>query len=168
MTEVVLVNEKDEPIGQEEKIKAHLDAKLHRAFSILVFNKAGEWLLQKRAQGKYHSPGLWTNACCSHPRLGKDILLEAKKRLKEEMGFACPLKEIFTFVYKAKLGELTEYEFDHVFSGIFSGQPRLNKEEAEDWQWIKTQDLEKDIKKNPDRYTFWFKIIFKEYCQRYH
>jgi isopentenyl-diphosphate delta-isomerase len=168
MTEVILVNEKDEPIGQEEKIKAHLEAKLHRAFSILVFNKAGEWLLQKRAQSKYHSPGLWTNACCSHPRLGKDILLEAKKRLKEEMGFACPLKEIFTFVYKAKLGELTEYEFDHVFSGIFSGQPRLNKEEAEDWQWIKTQDLEKDIKKNPDRYTFWFKIIFKEYCQRYH
>jgi isopentenyl-diphosphate delta-isomerase len=84
------------------------------------------------------------------------------------MGFVCPLKEIFTFVYKAKLGELTEYEFDHVFSGIFSGQPRLNKEEAEDYQWIETQDLKKDIKKNPDRYTFWFKIIFKEYCQRYH
>ena len=166
MTEVILVDEQDNEIGKEEKIKAHREAKLHRAFSVLVFNEVGEWLLQKRAKSKYHSPGLWANTCCSHPRLGKDLMAEAKKRLKEEMGFDCPLKEIFTFVYKAKLGDLTEYEFDHVFLGKFSGKPQPNKEEADDWKWISLQDLKKDIKRNPDNYTPWFKIIFKEFRKR--
>jgi len=160
MAEVILVDERDNQIGTEEKLKAHKEAKLHRAFSVLVFNKKGELLLQKRAKTKYHSPGLWTNTCCSHPAPGKDLMQEAKKRLKEEMGFECDLKESFSFIYKANLGDLTEYEFDHVLLGNFSGDPFPNREEAEDWKWIGLQDLEKDIKENPEIYTPWFRIIF--------
>ena len=161
MTEVILVDEKDNEVGKEEKLKAHQEAKLHRAFSILVFNEKKETLLQKRAKTKYHSPGLWTNTCCSHPRPGKDLLEEAKRRLKEEMGFECELKESFSFVYKADLGDLTEYEFDHVLFGDFSGAPSINKEEADDWKWINLKDLGKDLKQSPENYTPWFKIIFK-------
>jgi len=166
MAEVVLVDKQDNQIGKEEKIKAHKEAKLHRAFSILVFNRKGDWLLQKRAKTKYHSPGLWTNTCCSHPRPNKDLMEEAKKRLKEEMGFGCPLKESFSFIYKAKVGDLTEYEFDHVLLGEFSGNPCPNKEEADDWKWISLRELEKDIKENPQNYTPWFKIIFNKVYKR--
>jgi len=165
MAEVILVDERDNQIGKEEKIKAHKEAKLHRAFSILVFNKKGEWLLQKRARTKYHSPGLWTNTCCSHPGPGKNLMMEARRRLKEEMGFDCPLEESFSFVYKAKLGDLTEYEFDHVLLGRFSGEPRPNKEEADDWKWMSFNGLKEDVKQNPENYTLWFKIIFKEVCK---
>lgn len=160
MAEVILVDEQDNQIGKEEKIKAHKEAKLHRAFSILVFNRRGDWLLQKRAKTKYHSPCLWTNTCCSHPAPGEDLMEKAKKRLREEMGFKCPLKKSFSFIYKVKVGDLTEYEFDHVLLGKFSGNPRPNKEEADDWKWISLQELEKDIKENPQNYTPWFKIIF--------
>jgi len=166
MSEVILVDEQDNPIGREEKIKAHKEAKLHRAFSILVFNEAGEWLLQERAKSKYHSPGLWTNTCCSHPRPGKSLLSEAKKRLEEEMGFVCPLKEVFTFTYKVKVGDLIEYEFDHVFLGKFSGQPQPDKKEASDWKWMSPQELGKDIKQNPENYTPWSRIIFKEFYKK--
>ena len=165
MAEVILVDEQDKQIGEEEKIKAHREAKLHRAFSILVFNEKGEWLLQKRAATKYHSPGLWANTCCSHPRPGKDLLAEARKRLQEEMGFVCPLKESFAFTYKAKLGDLTEYEFDHVLLGKFSGKPQPDKEEVSDWQWISLRDLEKDIQQNQQNYAPWFKIIFKKFVK---
>jgi len=160
MAEVILVDERDNQIGTEEKLKAHKEAKLHRAFSVLVFNEKGELLLQKRAKTKYHSPGLWTNTCCSHPAPGKDLMQEAKKRLKEEMGFECDLKESFSFIYKADLGDLTEYEFDHVLLGKFSGDPSPDREEAEDWKWIDLQYLKKDIKENPEIYTPWFRIIF--------
>ena len=162
MAEVILVGEQDNQIGEEEKIKAHKEAKLHRAFSVLVFNRKGELLLQKRAKTKYHSPGLWTNTCCSHPRPGEDLIKEARKRLEEEMGFECSLKESFSFIYKAKLGDLTEHEFDHVLLGKFSGKPKPNKEEVGDWKWMNFNDLEKDIKQNPEKYTPWFKIILKE------
>ena len=160
MIRIILVNKNDKEIGTEEKLKAHKEAKLHRAFSILVFNEKGELLLQKRAKTKYHAPGLWTNTCCSHPAPGKDLMEEARKRLKEEMGFECDLKESFSFIYKANLGSLTEYEFDHVILGNFSGNPSPNPEEADDWKWISMQDIGKDIKKNPEIYTPWFRIIF--------
>lgn len=162
MEKVVLVNKKDEVIGVEEKIKAHQKGKLHRAFSVFLFNKKGELLIQKRAKSKYHSGGLWTNTCCSHPRPDEKIEEAAKRRLKEEMGINCKnLKEAFSFIYKAKVGNLIEHEFDHVFFGRFGGKPEPDKKEVADWQWIKPPDLEADIKKNPQKYTPWFKIIIK-------
>jgi len=160
MGKVVLVNKKDETVGVEEKMKTHLDGKLHRAFSITLFNKKGEVLIQQRAKSKYHSPGLWSNTCCSHPKPKENLDQAAKRRLKEEMGITTDLKKKFSFIYKAKLGHLTEYEFDHVFLGRFDGKPKPNKKEVEDWKWMKLTDLEKDIKKNPQKYTPWFKIIF--------
>jgi isopentenyl-diphosphate delta-isomerase len=162
MEKVILVNKKDKAIGTEEKLKAHQKGKLHRAFSVVLFNKKGEILIQKRAKSKYHSPGLWTNTCCSHPKPNENTKEAAQRRLKEEMGIKTDLKKAFSFIYKAKLGNLVEYEFDHVFLGRFDGQPKPNKKEIEDWQWIKLVDLEKDIKKNPKKYTPWSKIILKK------
>lgn len=136
MTNVITVDEKDNPIGIEEKLKAHLDGKLHRAFSIFVFNSKGELMLQKRDKNKYHSGGLWSNTCCSHPRPNQDIKEEAENRLKEEMGFECNLQEIFSQPYDVKVisqqGDLIEHEFDHIFIGFFDGQAKVNPEEAED------------------------------------
>lgn len=162
MKKIILVDEKDNEVGVDEKIKVHQEGKLHRAFSVFIFNSKGELLLQQRAKTKYHSPGLWTNSCCSHPGPNKNILSEAKKRLKEEMGISCQLRKIFTFIYRADLGEMIEHEFDHVFIGQFSGKPKPNPEEVEDWKWIKPVELKKDIKKNPEKYTFWFKLILNK------
>lgn len=161
-TEVILVDKKDEAMGRGEKMWTHKKGKLHRAFSIFLFNSKGEMLLQRRAKAKYHSGGLWTNACCSHPRPGKNLDKEARRRLREEMGISCPLKEVFSFIYKANLGELTEHEFDHVFIGNHNKQPRPNKEEADSWRWIRPEKLKKDVRENPRKYTAWFKIIFKK------
>ena len=161
MTEVILVDKEDNEIGREEKIKAHLEGKLHRAFSIFIFNKKGEMLLQKRAKTKYHSAGLWSNACCSHPRPGYNLEKEAERRLKEEMGVETKLKEIFVFSYKVKLGKMTENEVDHVFVGEYNDQPKPSPDEAEDWKWISPGELRKDVKKNPQNYTYWFKFIFE-------
>lgn len=156
---IILVNKKDKPLGTEEKLKAHLDGKLHRAFSILIFNSQGKMLIQQRAKSKYHSPNLWANTCCSHPR-PKETLLEAvKRRLKEEVGIECDLKEIFSFIYKAKIGNLIENEFDHVFVGKFDGDPTPNKEEIQNLKWINLKNLKRDIKENEEKYTFWFKKI---------
>lgn len=165
--DIILVNEKDEPRGRDEKLKVHQQGKLHRAFSVFIFNSKGEWLLQKRAQSKYHSPGLWSNACCSHPRYGKDILREAKKRLKEEMGIVSFLKEIFVFSYRVKLGALSENEIDHVFTGTFNGVPEPSKKEAAGWKWISFLALKKDIKENPQNYTYWFKMVFDKVWEYY-
>lgn len=159
--EVILVDRKDNKIGIEEKLKAHKEGKLHRSFSIFIFNKKGKLLIQRRAKTKYHSGGLWSNSCCSHPRPGKNLLKEAKKRLKEEMGFECKLKRAFSFYYKVKVGKLIEHEFDHVFLGKFEGNPKPNPEEVEDFKWVKPEELKKDIKKNPKKYTSWFKIIYE-------
>lgn len=156
---VITVNKKDKEIGKEEKIKAHQEGKLHRAFSIFIFNEKGELLLQKRAESKYHSGGLWSNACCSHPRPGFDLKKEAKKRLKEEVGIKTTLKEVFSFIYKAKVGDLIEHEFDHVFVGKFNGDPKPNGKEVEEWRWINKRELKKDLKENPEKYTPWLKII---------
>lgn len=159
MRKIILVDEKDNEIGVMEKLKTHREGRLHRAFSIFIFNSKGEMLLQKRAATKYHSPGLWTNACCSHPEPDKNLKEEAKRRLKEEMGINCALKEIFSFVYRADFGSLTEYELDHVFIGNFNGNPRPNEDEADDWKWIRPEELKKDVKENPGKYTYWFKLI---------
>ncbi len=162
MEEIILVDENDNEVGFGEKMAVHKEGKLHRAFSIFVFNSKGQLLLQKRAKSKYHSGGLWTNTCCSHPRKGEKLLDAAHRRLKEEMGFDCELKELFGFVYKAKLGDLYEHEYDHVLIGKYDGEVKPNPEEVEDFKWVDVEEIKNDIKQNPDDYTYWFKIAFEK------
>jgi isopentenyl-diphosphate delta-isomerase len=155
---VILVDKNDKEIGMGEKLKIHQEGKLHRAFSIFVFNSKGELLLQQRAKSKYHSGGLWTNTCCSHPRPGEPIEKAIHRRLKEEMGFDCDLKEIFSFTYKSKLdNDIFEHELDHVFVGKFNGKPMPNPTEVDKWKWVGLEELKKDIQKNPDNYSYWLK-----------
>jgi isopentenyl-diphosphate delta-isomerase len=163
---VILVDEKDNEVGFEDKIKAHQQGKLHRAFSIFLFNKKGELLIQKRARRKYHSGGLWSNTCCSHPRPGEKILEAVKRRLQEEMGIECKLKEVFKLIYKVKVGDLIEHELDHVFVGSFDGKPKPNKNEVEGWRWISLEELERDMKENPKKYTEWLKIILPKLVKK--
>ncbi len=161
--ELIIVDIKDKEIGSGEKMQVHKDGKLHRAFSIFVFNSKNELLLQKRAKIKYHSGGLWTNTCCGHPRVGEETIDAALRRLKEEVGFDCPLKETFNFIYKAKLdNNLFEHEFDHVFIGKHDQDPIPNPEEVEDWKWIDLKDLLKDVKCNPQNYTHWFNVSMEK------
>ena len=161
--QVILVDEQDNPIGLMEKIEAHEKALLHRAFSVFVFNSKGELMLQQRAAEKYHSPLLWTNTCCSHQRDGETSLEAGKRRLQKEMGFVCELEEVFWFIYKAPFDNgLTEHELDHVMVGKFEGEPEINKEEVEAYKWMPLEDVKNDIEKQPEIYTEWFKIIFKE------
>ena len=163
MENVILVDGKDNPIGLMEKQAAHVTPHLHRAFSIFIFNSKGELLLQQRAFSKYHSPGLWTNTCCSHPRAGETLEEATSRRLMEEMGMACPMHEVYTFIYKAPVGEgLTEHEFDHVFIGQSDDIPCINTDEVESWKYMNLNDLEKDIELHPEHYTEWFKITFEE------
>jgi len=160
---VVLVNVNDEPVGTMEKIEAHVKGVLHSAFSVFIFNKKGELMLQQRALEKYHSPGLWTNTCCSHPREGEKPVDAAHRRMVEEMGFDCEFREAFTFTYKADVGQgLTEHEFDHVFIGHTDKTPKINPEEVNDWKFMKLEDIKSDMKINPSSYTVWFKIAFDE------
>ena len=156
---ILTVDKNDNIIGKEEKIKTHQLGKLHRAFSIFVFNSKGELLLQRRAKTKYHSGGLWTNTCCSHPRVGETLEKSIHRRLKEEMGFDCELKEIFSFIYKVKFDNgLFEHEYDHVFIGNFDGEPNPNPEEVDEWKWVDLEELKGDIRENPDNYTYWLKV----------
>jgi isopentenyl-diphosphate delta-isomerase len=156
---VILVDEADREVGSAEKLEAHREGKRHRAFSIFVFNSAGQLLLQKRSSRKYHSGGLWSNTCCSHPRPGDPIQDEARKRLLEEMGFQCDLQWIFTFSYNVQFtNELSENEIDHVFIGRYDGDPTPNPDEAEDWKWMDLEDLVNDVKADPDAYSYWLKI----------
>lgn len=159
--QVVLVTEKDVETGLIEKMEAHEKALLHRAFSVFVFNSKNELMLQQRALTKYHTPGLWTNTCCSHPRPGENVNDAAHRRLQEEMGFSCELKKVFDFVYRAPFENgLTEHEFDHVFMGSYDGEPVINPSEVHAWKWIDLEELKKDIHANPSDYTVWFKIAF--------
>lgn len=161
---VILVNEKDEPIGTMPKMEAHEKAVLHRAFSVFVLNDKKEIMLQQRAHHKYHSPLLWTNTCCSHQRVGETNIQAGNRRLKEEMGFDTELKELFHFIYKAPFDNgLTEHELDHVLIGYFKDEPTINKEEVESWKWMKIDDIKQDMIENPALYTVWFKIIFDEF-----
>lgn len=161
MAEVVLVNEQDQEQGIMEKMEAHRKALLHRAFSVFIYNRAGEMLLQQRATHKYHSGGLWTNACCSHPGPGESLLESAERRLREEMGFSAPLRKVFSFVYKAELDQgLTEYEFDHVLVGTYDGPVEPNPEEVQDYSYRPVEWVREDMSSRPAVYTEWFKIAF--------
>ena len=161
---VILVDEKDQPIGDMDKMEAHQKGVLHRAFSTFIFNNDGQLLLQRRAKEKYHSANLWTNTCCSHPRPGEFTLEAAKRRLKEEMGIETNLEKKFDFIYRAQLdNNLTEYEFDHVFTGLYNKQPLLNPEEASDYRWISIPELKEEIKLYPHKYTEWLKIAINSF-----
>ena len=160
---VILVDEQDNPIGLMEKIEAHEKALLHRAFSVFVFNEKNELMLQQRAAEKYHSPLLWTNTCCSHQREGESNIEAGKRRLQEEMGFSCELEELFSFIYKAPFDNgLTEHELDHVMIGRFNDEPIINPEEVASYKWMSLEEVKNDIENHPEKYTAWFKIIFKE------
>ena len=160
---VILVDEFDQEIGQKEKMQAHLDGDLHRAFSIFIFNSKNELLLQKRAMGKYHSPGLWTNTCCSHPQPGKSMETCLSERLLEEMGMVCKLEPWFTFQYKASFENgLIEHEFDHVYKGVSDVLPVLNLEEASDYQYITVEKLKLELIENSEKYTAWLKLIINK------
>lgn len=162
MEQVILVDEKDNEIGLGEKMEVHRHGKLHRAFSVFVFNSKGQMMLQKRAITKYHGGGLWSNTCCSHPRKGEAPLEAAKRRLQEEMGFTCDLTKLYSFIYKTDVDNgLIEHELDHVFVGKFDGAPRLNSEEVGEWRWVGLEELKKDMGKNPGNYTFWFKKVME-------
>ena len=161
---VILVDKDDKPIGQMEKLEAHEKALLHRAFSVFIFNDKDELMLQQRALSKYHSPGLWTNTCCSHQRHGESNIDAGKRRLQEEMGFSVDLEEVTSFIYKAPFDNgLTEHELDHVLVGYYNHNPSPNPEEVESWKWVSVAEIKQDIIDNPTIYTAWFKIIFEKY-----
>jgi len=161
LEEVVLVNEKDEAIGTMEKMAAHEKALLHRAFSVFVFNKNGDLLMQQRAHSKYHSGGLWTNTCCSHPRPGEHVADAANRRLQEEMGFTTSLNKAFDFTYKAAFDNgLTEHEFDHVIIGQYDGLVDFNPNEVAAYEFMPAQELERQIQETPERFTAWFHIAY--------
>jgi len=156
---VILVNESDEQLGLMAKMEAHEKGVLHRAFSVFLFNDKKELLLQRRAVTKYHSPGLWTNTCCSHPRNGENVMEAANRRLMEEMGIMAELEQKFSFIYHAELDQnLIEHELDHVLIGNFNGTPLLNPEEASEWKFLNLEDVKKDVSTSPNDYTEWFKI----------
>jgi isopentenyl-diphosphate delta-isomerase len=162
-TQVILVDENDNPVGVGEKIETHKKGILHRAFSVFIFNAKGEMLLQQRAMGKYHSSGLWTNACCSHPYPGEETLAAAQRRLSEEVGFNTPLEKVFDFVYKAEFDNgLTEHEFDHVFVGEYDGNIDFNKEEVMDVCYKNMQDVRHSLQTHPQKYTAWFHLAFSK------
>lgn len=160
---VILVDAEDNQVGTMEKMQAHREGLLHRAFSVFIFNNKKQMLIHQRAHSKYHSGGLWTNACCSHPRENETVLEAAHRRLQEEMGFDTELEEIFQFTYKAALdNELTEHEYDHVLIGEFNQEPNLNPEEVADYKYIGLDELRKDMESNPQMYTEWFKIALEQ------
>jgi len=159
---VVLVDEKDKELGTMEKMQAHREGKLHRAVSVIIFNSKKQMLLQKRAIVKYHSAGLWTNTCCSHPRPGEEPLNAAKRRLYEEMGIRCELQKMFDLTYETKLGnDLSEHEFDHVFAGISDDVPLPDPMEVSDWKFMNVSDIKSALETDPTRFTEWFKLIFE-------
>ncbi|MDT3369294.1 isopentenyl-diphosphate Delta-isomerase [Macellibacteroides fermentans] len=161
---VILVDENDNPIGTMPKMEAHEKAMLHRAFSVFILNANDEVLLQQRANDKYHSAGLWTNTCCSHPHPGEDTLGAARRRLKEEMGMEADLQFVFKFMYKAPFDNLlTEHEIDHVFIGKTNQLPVINPEEVASYKYMKPEDIKLDMEQNPQSYTVWFRIIFNEF-----
>jgi len=156
--DIILVDKNDNQIGTGEKMPVHIKGELHRAFSVFIFNNKNELMLQQRADEKYHCGGLWTNTCCSHPYPDEKTVDGAERRINEEMGFDCKLKEIFSFLYKTKFENgLTENEFDHVFVGDYNNDPVINLKEVKEWKWVSIENLENDIKDNPQNYTCWLK-----------
>ena len=161
---VILVDNNDNQIGLMPKLEAHEKGVLHRAFSVFIFNNHGELMLQRRALTKYHSPGLWTNTCCSHQRDGESNISSGKRRLNEEMGFDTELFEKTSFIYKAKFDNgLIEHELDHIIVGNYNQSPIINSFEVDSWKWMSMEDIKNNIKDQPYNYTAWFKIIFEKY-----
>lgn len=159
--DVILVDESDNELGLMEKMEAHRSGLLHRAFSVFVFNENEELLIHKRALDKYHSAGLWTNTCCSHPMPGEELLQAANRRLMEEMGMRCMLKKSFDFIYRVDIDqEMIEHEFDHVFLGYSNDNPVVDPSEVSDWKWISESELMMAIQSEPDTFTSWFKIAW--------
>ena len=160
MEHVILVDSKDNELGTMEKMEAHRKGVLHRAFSVLLFNSKGEMLLQKRSAAKYHSASLWTNTCCSHPKPTESLATAVQRRLLEEMGINTQPEFAYKFQYRVQLdNDLIEHELDHVYVGLFNGEPAINSEEAEGWKFINVNDLREDAGRNPNNYTYWFKLI---------
>ncbi|MBW3570944.1 MAG: isopentenyl-diphosphate Delta-isomerase [Gemmatimonadetes bacterium] len=158
---VVLVDENDAEVGTLEKQRAHLEGRLHRALSVFVLNSRGEMLLQRRAPGKYHSGGLWTNTCCSHPRPGEAVDLAARRRLREEMGIDTAVTPLFQFTYRAQVGPgLVEHEYDHVFAGRYDGDPVPSVDEVDAWRWVPVRDLVNEVRDDPGAFTPWFRVVF--------
>lgn len=165
---VILVDTNDRETGKMEKMQAHIEAKLHRAFSVFVFNSKGELMLQQRALSKYHTPGLWTNTCCSHPRPGEQTIDAAHRRLVEEMGFDCEIEEVFSFLYKAPFdNNLTEHEIDHVFVGSSDAVPEINPEEVESYRFATMDSIREEMKLTPGKFTPWFRIAFERVDEFY-
>jgi isopentenyl-diphosphate delta-isomerase len=159
--QLILVDEQDNPVGTCEKMEAHRLGLLHRAFSVFIFDAQGRMLLQQRALSKYHSGGLWTNACCSHPFPGEDNLTAASRRLQEELGFTTSLNKAFDFYYRSEFDNgLTEHEFDHVFVGQYEGALEVNPQEVMDYCFLSLEEIQNQLETRPDRYTEWFKIAF--------
>ena len=162
--EVILVTPEDKVLGTMPKMEAHEKAVLHRAFSVFVLNDKGETLLQQRAASKYHSPLLWTNTCCSHQRLGESNIEAGRRRLIEEMGFETELTELFSFIYKAPFDNgLTEHELDHVMLGYYDGIPNPDPAEVASWKWMPLEEVARDLRDHPQRYTAWFRIVFERF-----
>lgn len=167
MEEVIYVDEQDKEIGKGEKLAAHQKGVLHRAISVFIFNSKGELMLQKRAKHKYHSAGLWSNTCCSHPRPGEDIRAAAKRRLKEEMGLTVSFSHVSHLLYKVTFDNgLTEHEYDHMFVGETDTAPTLNPDEAEDWKWMSPEAVAKDIEQHPEEYSYWFKLALEDILKK--
>lgn len=168
MEHVILVDESDKDIGTMEKIEAHMKGVLHRAFSIVIFNSRGEVLLQKRSRKKYHSAGLWTNTCCSHPLPGEPMADAINRKLAQEMGIAADLMFVYKFVYRTDLDNgLTEHELDHVYAGQFEGKPQINPEEVEAWRFASVEAIRAEIRNAPDNFTYWFRLIVDEIPVRF-
>lgn len=168
LEQVILVDELDNELGAMEKLQVHQLGFLHRAFSVFLFDESGNMLLQKRAMGKYHSPGLWTNTCCSHPRPGEHTIDAAKRRLIEEMGIVCNIKLAFNFTYKAALDhDLIEHELDHVYVGTYNGIISPNSVEVCDYLYMNMEQLTAKMEANADDFTVWFKIAFPRVMQWY-
>jgi isopentenyl-diphosphate delta-isomerase len=159
---LVLVDENDREIGTEEKLAAHQAGKLHRAFSIYIFNSRGQLLLTRRAPGKYHSPGLWTNTCCGHPRPGEELSAAARRRLREETGIVCDIQHGYHFIYRVGFENgLTEHELDHVFVGAYDGPLDVDPAEADAVEWVEVEALLRDVEANPARFTVWMALSLK-------
>ena len=166
--QVILVDSQDQPIGTAEKLEAHETGQLHRAFSILIFNDQGQMMLQQRNEQKYHSGGLWTNTCCSHPRPDESTKTAAHRRLVDEMGFDCDLQHLFHFTYKVQLSDqLFEHELDHVFMGFYNQDPKPNPVEASNWKWMGLAELRESFQKQPEEYTYWMGKILEHPLEDY-
>jgi len=163
MEQVILVDEQDNAIGTMEKMEAHRKGVLHRAFSVVLFNSKGEILIQKRARSKYHSGGLWTNACCSHPLPGESMENATRRKLKQEMGIDLKTEYAYKFFYRTQMeNNFIEHECDYVFTGIFDGEPAINTNEVEAWKFISPDQLRNEVNLNPEKFTYWFKLILNQ------